>query len=71
MVVPSIAEGFRVPISALRFLDGKEDVSFHTTLAEDCCVGLLVKSLGRGMPESVVLEEMESLDNRVKEVMQL
>jgi len=29
-VVPSTADGFRAPVSALRSLDGKSDVSFHT-----------------------------------------
>jgi hypothetical protein len=47
-------------------------VSFHTfTLPEDRCVRLLVKNLGRGMPESVVREELESLNIRVLGVMQL
>jgi hypothetical protein len=37
-------------------------VSFHTCkLPEDCWVRLLVKKLGRGMPENVVREELESL----------
>jgi hypothetical protein len=36
-------------------------VSFHTfTLPKDRCVRLLVKNLGRGMPESVVREELDS-----------
>jgi hypothetical protein len=72
MVVPSTAEGFRTAVSALRSLDGKEGVSFHTfTLPEDCCVRLLVKNLGRGMPESVIMEELESLNIRVQGVTQL
>jgi hypothetical protein len=72
MVVPSTAEGFRAAVSALRSLDGKEGVSFHTfTLTEDRCVRLLVKNLGRGMPESVVWEELESLNIRVQGVTQL
>jgi hypothetical protein len=55
MVVPSTADGFRAAIRTLRSLDGKEGVSFHTfTLPEDCCVRLLVKNLGRVMPESIV-----------------
>jgi len=38
-------------------------VSFHTfKLQEDRCVRLLVKKLGRGVPERVVREELESLD---------
>ena len=66
MVVPSTADCFRAAVSALRSLDGKEGVSFHTfTLPEDRCVRLLVKNLGRGMPESVVREELESLNIRV------
>ena len=72
MVVPSTADGFRAAVSALRSLDGKEGVSFHTfTLTEDRCVRLLVKNLGRGMPESVVWEELESLNIRVQGVTQL
>ena len=47
-------------------------MSFHTfTLPEDRCVQLLVKNLGRGMPESVVREELEALDIHVQAVMQL
>ena len=47
-------------------------MSFHTfTLPEEGCARLLVKNLGRGMPESVVREELESLDIRVKGVKQL
>ena len=72
MVVPSTADGFRATITALRSLDGKEGVSFHTfTLPEDRCVPLLVKNLGRGMPESVVREELEALNIRVQGVTQL
>jgi hypothetical protein len=72
MVVPSTADGFRAVVSALRSLDGKEGVSFHTyTILEDRCVRLLVKNLGKSMPESVVREELESLDLRVQGVMQL
>jgi hypothetical protein len=72
MVVPSTADGFRAVVSALSFLDRKEGVSFHTfTLPEDRYVRLLVRNLGRGMPESVVREELESLNIRVQGVMQL
>jgi len=72
MVVPSTANGFRAAVSALRSLDGGEGVSFHTfTLPEDRCARLLVKNLGRGKPESVVREELESLDIRVQGVTQL
>ena len=62
MVIPSTAYGFRASVSALRSLDGKDGVSFHTfSLPEDCCVRLLLKNLDRGRPESVVQEELESL----------
>jgi hypothetical protein len=47
MVAPATA-GFQAVISALRSLDGREGVSFHTfTLPEDRCVRLLVKNLCR------------------------
>jgi len=47
-------------------------VSFHTfTLPEDRCAWFLGKNLGKGMPESVVREELESLDIRVQGVTQL
>jgi len=72
MVVPSTADGFRAAVSALRSLNGREGVSFHTfTLPEDRCVRLLVKNLGRGIPESVVREELESLNFCVQGVTQL
>jgi hypothetical protein len=72
MVVPSTADGFRDAVRALRSLDGKECVSFHPfTLPEDSCVRLVVMNLGRGMPESVVREKLESLDIRVHGVTQL
>jgi len=72
MVVPSTADGFRAAVSALRSLDGKEGVSFHTfTLPEDCCARLVVKNISRGMPESVVREELESLNICVQGVTQL
>ena len=72
MVVPSTADGFRAAVSALRSLDGKDGVSFHTfTLPEDRYVRLLVKNLRRGVPKSVVWEELESLNIRVPKVSQL
>jgi len=59
MVVASTADGFRAAVSALRSLDGRGGMSFHTiTLPEDRCARLLVKNLGGGMPESVVREEL-------------
>jgi hypothetical protein len=51
---------------------GGEGVSFHTfMLPEERCVRHLVKNLCRGMPDSMVQEELESLDIRVQGVMQL
>ena len=47
-------------------------VSFHNfSLPEDRCVRLLVKNLGRHMPEDVVREELESLGICVHAVLQL
>ena len=72
MVVPSTASDFRAVVSTLRSLNGGEGVRFHTfTLLEERCVRLLVNKLGRGMPESVVREVLESLDIRVQGVTQL
>ena len=69
MVVPSTADRFRAAVSALRSLDGREGVSFHTfTLPEDHCVRLLVKNLGKGMLESFVREQIESLNVRIQGV---
>jgi hypothetical protein len=69
MVIPSTADGFRATVSALRSLEG---VSFHTfSLPEDRCVRLLVKNLGKRMPESVVREELEALNIRAQGVTKL
>jgi len=71
MVVPSNANGFRAAVNALRSIDG-EGVSFHTfTLPEDRYARLLLKNLGRGVPESVVQEELETLGIHVQRVTQL
>ena len=72
LMVLSTANVFRAVVSALRSLDGGEWVNFHTfTLPEDRCVRLLVRNLGRGIPESVVREEQEAMDIHVQAVMQL
>jgi hypothetical protein len=72
MIVSGTADGFRATVSALRSLDGSNGVTFHTfSLPEDRCIRLLVKNLGRQMPESVVWEELEALGIRVQGVMQL
>ena len=36
-------------------------MNFHTCLPEDRCVRLLVKNLGKHIPEDVVREELEDL----------
>ena len=71
MVVPSTANGFRATVSALRSLDGGGCEFPHFTPPEDRFARLLVKNLGSGMHESVVREELESLDIRVQGVKQL
>jgi hypothetical protein len=72
MVIPSNANRLRSVVSTLRSVDGREGVSFNTLrLLEDRCVRLLVKNLSRGMPESIVWEELESLNIRVQGVTQL
>jgi hypothetical protein len=72
MIVPGTADGFRATVSALRSLDGSKGVSFHTfSLPEDRQVRLLIKNLGRQMPESVVREKLEALGLSVQGLMQL
>jgi len=67
MVVPLTADGFRATVGALRSFDGGKGVNFHTfSLPEDPSVRLLVKNLGKGMPESAVRQELESLNVRVQ-----
>ena len=45
-------------------------MSFHTfTLSEDRSLSLLVKNLDKGMPVSVVREELETLNIHVQAVM--
>jgi hypothetical protein len=72
MIVPGTVDGFRATVSALRSLDGSKGVSFHTfSLPEDRQVRLLIKNLGRQMPESVVREELGALGICVQGVTQL
>jgi hypothetical protein len=71
MLVLQTADGFRATVTTLRSLDGSKGVSFHTfSLPEDRCVHLLVKNLGRLMPEDVVREKLENLGIRVQGVLQ-
>jgi hypothetical protein len=72
MIVPGTADSFRATVSALRSLDGSKGVSFHTfSLPEDRQVLLLIKNVGRQLPESVVREELEALGICAQGVMQL
>ena len=72
MLVPNTAEGFRAAVSVLWSLDGSKGVSFHTfSLPEDRCVRLLVKKLGRHMPEHVVWEELGDQGICLQGVLQL
>jgi hypothetical protein len=72
MLVPRTAKGFRAAVTALRSLDGSKGVSFHTfSLSEDRCVGLLVKNLGRHMPQGIFWEELENLGISVQGILQL
>jgi hypothetical protein len=72
MLVPETADGFRTTVSALRSLGEGEGVSFHTfSLPEDRCMLLLLKNLGKRMPETDIREELESLHIQVQAAMQL
>jgi hypothetical protein len=71
MVVPETADDFRAAITALRSLDVSKGLSVHTSLPEDRCVRLLIKNLGRGMPETVVREALQALGICVQVVLLL
>jgi hypothetical protein len=72
MLVPETADGFWATIGALRSLDVSEGVSFHAfSLPEDRCVRLLLKNLGKCMPEAEIREEIEALHINMQAVMQL
>ena len=61
MLVPQTADGFRATVIALRSRYGRNGVSIHTSLPENLYVRLLIKNLGRQMPEYVVREDLETL----------
>lgn len=55
MLVLRNTVGFRAAVNAMRSLDGSKDVSYHTFSQPDYrYLLLLVKNLGRQMPEDVV-----------------
>jgi hypothetical protein len=71
MLVPETAEGFRATIRALRSLGEDKGVSFHTfSLPEDRCVRILLKKVGKRMPESEIKEELEALSISLQAVRQ-
>jgi hypothetical protein len=70
MLVPETAYGFRATISALQSHGEGEGASFHTiSLPEDRYVRLLLKNLGKRMPETEIREELEALHIQVQDVM--
>jgi hypothetical protein len=72
MLVPRTADGFRATIGALRSLEESNKVSFHTfSLPEDRCVRLLLKILGKRMPEDEIKDVLEALHINVQVVMHL
>ena len=72
MLVPQTTDGFKNRVSALQSLDGSNGVNFHTfSLPEDHCLHLLVKNLGRQMPEGIDQEEMEILGICFQGILQL
>jgi hypothetical protein len=72
MLVPETVDGFGVTISAPQFRGESEGVCFHTfSLPEDRRVCLLLKNLGKRMPEAEIPEELEGLHIHVQTVMQL
>jgi hypothetical protein len=72
MLVPERADDFRDTIGALRSLGKGKGVSFHTfSLPEDRRICLLLKNVGKRMPEAEIKEELEALHINVQAVMQL
>ena len=58
--------------SWLRSVDVDKGVAFHTySLPEDRCTRLLIKDLGKNMPDQDVRKEVESLTMPVQSVLQL
>jgi hypothetical protein len=72
VLVPETADGFRATVTALRSLDDSRGVSFHTfSQPKDRSVRLLVKNVGKTMPDCVVQEELAALGISAQGVMQL
>jgi len=72
LIVPTNADGFLSTVSVLRSLDGSKGVSSYTfSLPEDRCVRILVKYLGKRIPENVAHKELETLNIRIQGAKQL
>ena len=72
VLVPNTADCFIATVKVLRSMDPSDGVVFHTySLPEDRCTRLLVKELGKNMPEQDVREELEILGIPVQPVLQL
>ena len=68
MLVPHTTEGFSAAVSALRSLDGSKSEFSH--LSEDRCLRMLIKKLGRHMPEGF-RKALESLSIWFQGVLQI
>ena len=71
MFVASTANGFRAVVRALRSLDGRGCDFSHLHAPGGPLCSAPVENLGKGMPETVVWEELEALDIHFRAVMQL
>jgi hypothetical protein len=72
MLVPESANGFQASIDALRSLNVIKGVSFHTSsLPEDRFVHLLLKNVGKRMPEAKIREELGAFYINMQALIQL
>jgi hypothetical protein len=72
VLVSETDEGFWAAINTFRSLGEGKGVSFHTiSLLEDQCVCLLLKNLGKRIPEAEIREELEVLHIYEQTIMQL
>jgi hypothetical protein len=70
MLVSETADGFRTTINALRSVEDGD--GFHTfPLPDDRSVRLLLKNLGKRMPEPEIRKELEALHIQFQAVMEL
>jgi hypothetical protein len=71
VLVSETANGFRATIGARPSLGEGKGLSFHTSLAEDGCIRLKLKKLGKRMPEAEIKKELEALHINVQALMLL